>query len=88
VQRRLQIRVRDERDAARQLDVRLRRDLGGDRGVLVDARQERRGQDGDQHRPGQGRAERRAEVGRGVLQPADLRALVVPDGGDRDAAEL
>ena len=41
---------------------------------------ERGGQRGDEHRPRDGRADRRTEVGQRVLQPADLAQAVVSQG--------
>ena len=71
-----------------ELHVRLRHDLVGHGWVLIDPGQERGRQRGDQDRAGQRGAERRPELARRVLQAADLRALAVGDGRDRDRAEL
>ena len=45
--------------------------------IRLDTGEERRRHRGDQHRAGECRADRRAELGAGVLEPADLTALRV-----------
>ena len=53
--------------------------------VVLEAGEERGGQRGDQHGAGQRGADRRAELGAGVLEPADLAALLVGHRGDGHA---
>ena len=59
-----------------------------DRRVLLDVRQERARERGDQDRAGERRAERGAEVRHRVLHAADLGALLVGHRRDGDGAEL
>ena len=87
-QQRLDVRVRDERRACRQVDVRLVLHLLRHVRVLLDPGQERGRQRGDQDRPGQRRADRGAKLARGVLQPAHLGAVLRRHRRDRDVAEL
>ena len=79
VELRLEVVVRQERNPAGQLRVRLLRDARRDVRVLLDPRQQRRGEAGDQHRPCQRGPERRPEVRRRVLQAAHFGALRVGD---------
>ena len=63
-------------------------DLGGDLRVVLEAGQEGRRQRRDEHRPGERGPERGTEVGHGVLQPADVTALLVGHGRDGHGTEL
>ena len=85
---RLDVLVGDEGRARRELRARLRLRLLRHARVVLDAGQERGREDGDEDRAGERGAERGAELGGGVLQAADLGALLGRDGGDGDGAEL
>ena len=87
-QRFLEVVVGDERDAAGELDRGLRAQLLRHGRIFLDALKERRGQAGDEDRTDQGGAYRRAQVRPGVLQAADLAALLVWDRRHRDGSEL
>ena len=88
VERGLEVLVGEERHAACEVRLRLRGDAVGDVGVVLHPGEERCGQRGDEYGAGQGGADRRAELGARVLQPADLAALLVGDGGHGHAAQL
>src|SRR4029078_563568 len=57
-----QVRVGDERDTPGQLHLRSRLQLRWYRRVVLDVGQERRGECGDENRPGEGGADRGAQV--------------------------
>ena len=84
----LEVGVGDERHSAGELHLRIGLDPVRDRRALLDVRQEGRRERGDQERAGERGSQRGAEVGRRVLNAADLGALVVGYRGDRDGAEL
>ena len=88
VERLLEVGVGDEGHAAGELGLRLRREVVRHRRVARDAGEERRGERRHEDRAGQRGPERDPEVGEGVLQAADLAALLVGQRGDGDRAEL
>ena len=88
LQGRRQLSVGEERDTARQFGGRPLLDRLRNVGIGLDPRDDRGAQGRDEHRSDERRPQGRAEVGGGVLQPADLGALRVGDGRHGDGAEL
>src|SRR5664280_2080509 len=84
----LQIGIGDEGDAALHRHGGLGGDLGGNRRVVGDARDERRGQASDEDGADQGCPEGGPEIGEGVLEAAHFCAHAVRQGGDRHRPEL
>ena len=82
VERGFEVGVGDERDTARQLGLRLRRQVVRHGGVAGDPVEERAREGGDEHGAGERGPDRRTEVRHGVLNAADLAGLLV--GNRRD----